>query len=117
MQNGHMESFHGRLRDECLNVNWFWNLGDARRKISNWRLHYNSHRPHSALRYQTPEEFACHWAKAASPSTVPDTTPQKKSQDQALRAPVALLTLLPLRGQDAVQEGEAAICSRPCRIT
>jgi transposase InsO family protein len=48
--NGHVESFHGRLRDECLNVNWFWNLWDARRKISNWRFQYNSRRPHSALR-------------------------------------------------------------------
>lgn len=37
MQNGHVESFHGRLRDECLNANWFWNLLDARRKIGAWR--------------------------------------------------------------------------------
>lgn len=58
MQNGHVESFHGRLRDECLNVNWFWNLWDARGKISDWREHYNTRRPHSALGYRTPEEFA-----------------------------------------------------------
>jgi hypothetical protein len=44
MQNGHVESFHGRLRDECLNVNWFLNLWDARRKIAAWRIHYNTDR-------------------------------------------------------------------------
>jgi putative transposase len=64
-QNAHVESFHGRLRDECLNVSWFWNLWDARRKIAAWRQEYNSRRPHSALGYLTPEEFA----RAASPSS------------------------------------------------
>lgn len=63
-QNAHVESFHGRLRDECLNVSWFWNLWDARRKIAAWREQYNTRRPHSALGYLTPEEFA----RAASPS-------------------------------------------------
>src|SRR5262249_2660712 len=62
-QNAHVESFHGRLRDECLNVSWFWNLFDARRKIAAWRKEYNSERPHSSLNYLTPEEFA---RKAAS---------------------------------------------------
>lgn len=117
MQNGHVESFHGRLRDECLNVNWFWNLWDARRKIAGWQLHYNKQRPHSSLQYQTPEEFARTWATAASPSTIRSTTSQKGRQDQAFQAPSAILTALSLRGQDAVQEGEAATCSRPCRIT
>src|SRR6185295_4794971 len=64
-QNAHIESFNGRLRDECLNVSWFWNLFDARAKIAAWREDYNSRRPHSALRYLTPEEFA---RRAASPS-------------------------------------------------
>jgi putative transposase len=41
MQNGHVESFNGRFRDECLNANWFVNLADARRKIESWRLEYN----------------------------------------------------------------------------
>lgn len=65
-QNAHVESFNGRLRDECLHVSWFWNLGDARRKIACWREEYNRERPHSALRYRTPEEFARQWS--ASPS-------------------------------------------------
>ena len=70
-QNAHVESFHGRLRDECLNVSWFWNLFDARKKIAAWRTDYNTQRPHSALRYLTPEEFA---RRAASPSSVSDST-------------------------------------------
>jgi putative transposase len=58
MQNGHIESFNGRLRDECLNANWFLNLADAKRKIETWREEYNSERPHSSLAYRTPAEFA-----------------------------------------------------------
>jgi putative transposase len=56
-QNAIVESFHARLRDECLNANWFWNLADARMKITLWREHYNHHRPHSSLGYRTPAEF------------------------------------------------------------
>ena len=63
MQNGRVESFHGRLREECLNLSWFQNLFDARRKIAAWRKEYNEERPHSSLGYRTPKEFA---AQAAS---------------------------------------------------
>jgi putative transposase len=58
MQNGHVESFNGRLRDECLNANWFHNLADARQKIGAWGEEYNGERPHSSLGYRTPNEFA-----------------------------------------------------------
>jgi putative transposase len=58
MQNGHVESFNGRLRDECLNANWFRNLADARAKIGAWKDEYNGERPHSSLGYRTPNEFA-----------------------------------------------------------
>lgn len=57
-QNAKAESFQGRLRDEFLNVSWFWNLWDAREKLAAWREEYNRHRPHSSLNYRTPEEFA-----------------------------------------------------------
>jgi putative transposase len=57
-QNARVESFHGRMREECLNVSWFENLFDARRKISEWRKDYNEQRPHSSLGYLTPKEFA-----------------------------------------------------------
>ena len=58
IENAYIESFNGRLREECLNVSWFRNLFDARRQIGAWRKHYNQLRPHSSLGYRTPEEFA-----------------------------------------------------------
>jgi putative transposase len=58
MQNGHVESFNGRFRDECLNANWFQNLTDAKTKIERWRVEYNTERPHSSLDYRTPAEYA-----------------------------------------------------------
>jgi putative transposase len=63
MENGYVESFNGRFRDECLNENWFVDLAEAREKIEQWKQDYNQVRPHSALGYRTPEEFA---AEAAS---------------------------------------------------
>jgi putative transposase len=57
IQNAHCESFHSRLRDECLNEHWFLGLRDARRIVEAWRQDYNAERPHSALAYRTPEEF------------------------------------------------------------
>jgi putative transposase len=57
-QNAVIESFNGRFRDECLNANWFGNLLDARGKIGPWKWEYNQARPHSALGYRTPAEFA-----------------------------------------------------------
>jgi putative transposase len=57
MQNGHVESFHGRLRDECLNAHWFRTLNDVRVTLAGWRQEYNCERPHSSLGYRTPEEF------------------------------------------------------------
>ena len=58
MENGYVESFNGRFRDECLNENWFSNLADAREKIAEWKQDYNEKRPHSSLQYRTPVEFA-----------------------------------------------------------
>jgi putative transposase len=74
VQNGHVESFNGRFRDECLNTNWFVNLNDARRKIEAWRNEYNSERPHSSLAYRTPEEFAktCSELTSRRAATRPD---------------------------------------------
>ncbi len=57
MQNGHVESFHGRLRDECLNASWFRTLNDVRCTLAAWREEYNCERPHSSLDYRTPQEF------------------------------------------------------------
>jgi putative transposase len=56
VQNAFVESFHGRLRDECLDRHWFLGLGDARHTVEDWRQDYNRARPHSALGYRSPEE-------------------------------------------------------------
>ena len=58
VENGFIESFNGRLRDECLNVEWFVSLADARKKLAKFRAHYNHERPHSSLADRTPAAFA-----------------------------------------------------------
>lgn len=57
MQNGHVESFNGKFRDECLNEHWFVTLRQARLIVAAWRRHYNEERPHGSLKNQTPCEF------------------------------------------------------------
>jgi putative transposase len=59
--NAFIESFNGRLRQECLNQNWFLSLDDAKETIENWRQDYNEYRPHSSLGQQTPSEFVADW--------------------------------------------------------
>lgn len=58
IENAYAESFIGRLRDECLNTNWFLNLKQARDVIEEWRIDYNEVRPHSSLKGSTPKEYA-----------------------------------------------------------
>jgi putative transposase len=58
VENAYAESFNGRLRDECLNTNWFMNLKQARNIIEDWRRDYNEVRPHSSLKNMTPMEYA-----------------------------------------------------------
>ena len=76
-QNALIESFNGKFRDECLNQNWFVDLRGAREIIEAWRVDYNTVRPHSSLRYLTPEEFAATAAArpASPPTPVASTTP------------------------------------------
>ena len=57
-ENGHIESFNGRLRDECLNVMQFESIADASEKIEAWRIDYNDHQPRSSLGHLTPNEYA-----------------------------------------------------------
>ncbi|AIO52224.1 integrase core domain protein [Burkholderia mallei] len=57
-QNAYIESFNGKFRDECLNEHWFTTLAHARAVIAAWRQDYNEQRPHSALNYLAPSEFA-----------------------------------------------------------
>lgn len=65
-QNGYVESFNRRLRNECLNGNWFGTLQKAREGIENWRKDHNEVRPHSSLGYRTPSEVANSCALLAS---------------------------------------------------
>jgi len=80
VDNCYIESFNGRLRDECLNEHWFMNMQHARSMIETWRVEYNTERPHSSLDDQTPEEFR-------------DAHPSRRSADRVredLKNPVSL---------------------------
>lgn len=58
VENAFIESFNGRLRDECLNDELFFSIDDARRKLETWRTDYNTNRPHSSLGDMSPREYA-----------------------------------------------------------
>jgi len=73
-QNGFMESFNGKLRDECLNEHVFTSLAEARRLIEAWRVDYNTERPHSSLGYLTPNEYVVNWLTAHSPNPPSDAS-------------------------------------------
>jgi transposase InsO family protein len=66
-QNGFVESFHGRFRDECLNREQLWTLTEARVVIEDYRQHYNNQRPHSKLGYRSPVQFAAQPSPSPSP--------------------------------------------------
>jgi putative transposase len=74
MQNGHVESFHGRLRDECLNTSWFRTLNDVRCTLDTWREEYNCERPSSSLDYRTPREFRLAFEVRAAMAPLTTTT-------------------------------------------
>ena len=61
VENAFIESFNGRLRDECLNSHVFATVADAQRVLDTWRADYNGVRPHNALGDRTPEEAAAMW--------------------------------------------------------
>jgi len=67
-ENGYVESFNGKLRDELLNGELFLSLAEARWIIDRWRLDYNHRRPHSSLDYQTPAAFAARCSSSVRPT-------------------------------------------------
>jgi len=80
-QNGHIESFNGKLRDECLDAHVFWNLVDAQLKLKQYWKQYNSERPHSSLNGETPWVFAArHGLKPTSVSPSVDTARRNWAQ-------------------------------------
>lgn len=68
-QDGADESFNGKFRGECLNLEWFRNRAKARVLIEQWRQHYNSDRPHSSLGYRTPFGFKQRLQQFTPPKT------------------------------------------------
>ena len=75
MQNGYIESFNGRFRDECLNEQWFETLHQARSAVAIWRQDYNEVRPHGSIGRMPPAEFAkLHRQRAGDEAQSPSTT-------------------------------------------
>jgi len=89
VQNAFIESFNGKMRDECLNEHWFMSLGEARETIEAWRRDYNEVRPHSALGNRTPHEFTAHGATLRSP-TAPCELHRGEEQKQETTRELAL---------------------------
>jgi putative transposase len=90
MQNGSIESFNGRFREECLDQCWFTSLAEARRVIEAWRLDYNLHRPHTSLRMRTPAAFAAArpFVKRQTPPTAASDTAPPAEAVAAISAPM-----------------------------
>ncbi len=82
IDNAKVESFNGRFREECLNAHWFLSLDDARRKIEAWRCFYNEARPHTALDWLTPAEYArrCRENDATERSEEPEISSSDREQ-------------------------------------
>lgn len=84
IQNAYIESFNGKLRDECLNENWFMNLSHAREIIADWRKDYNEVRPHSSLNNLTPIEFVGKVANPLGGYMVANTKKDQQTQGNML---------------------------------
>jgi len=77
-ENGYIESFHARLRDELLDRELFYGVKEAGALAENWRQEYNQHRPHSSLGYKTPAAFAASCLASASASAGPAPSPNRR---------------------------------------
>jgi putative transposase len=75
-QNGYAESFNGKFRDECLNMEVFYSEADAQFIVTTWRHEYNTQRPHSSLNYQTPTEFRAAWEQKRALQSAPPQSEQ-----------------------------------------
>ncbi|MES2310413.1 MAG: IS3 family transposase [Verrucomicrobiota bacterium] len=83
-ENGHIESFHDKFRDECLNREIFGSLLEAKVVVEQWRMEYNQDRPHSSLRYKTPDEMAKSYLTSLRPPAfaTPDSLNQNIKQNR-----------------------------------
>jgi len=114
VENAYIESFNGRLRDECLNINGFRNVADLRSKLAAFRAHYNQERPHSSLNDDTPEEFAArHRQSSVSRFALPkqESASARANQGPAVNGlPAALDKPSQMRKGD-LYEGQAPAAS------
>ena len=93
VENSYIESFNGRPRDECLNVEVFFALADVRDKLERWRQDYNQVRPHSALADRSPEEFVRDWQESSAAPL--------RTAGPANRAPAGARTAARLRSRNS----------------
>jgi putative transposase len=109
VENGFIESFNGRLRDECLNVEWFGSLHQARERLAQWRDHYNLRRPHSALDDQAPTSFASTYAASAACFTPIEGNTANCGPGQGFATPAknAALDPIPRLPENLQYRGEA----------
>lgn len=106
MQNPYAESFNGRMRDECLNSNWFYSVAEARAGIAEYRADYNNVRPHSALGQRTPAEYARAESRGTYGSDrLEDVQPEASYEVGLLAHPIERTTL--------IQEGEEVTPAGP----
>jgi putative transposase len=101
-QNGATESFNGKFRDECLNLEWFRSRAEAKVVIETWRRHYNEVRPHSSLGYLTPAAFA---ARLRTEDTAPTDVTGRSAAPSGASAPRPVTT--PSRKGHTSEDNEA----------
>ena len=110
VENASIASFNGKCRDACWNQHWFVDRADAREKFEAWRVDYNTAPPHSALGYQTPEEFApiLSGREPAVEKTLRPAGAWKSRRDSHF--PTAPTTTAPRTGAVQPQPPEATLC-------
>jgi transposase InsO family protein len=94
-ENGYIESFHDKIRDECLNRELFGNQLEARVVIGQYRCEYNDQRPHSSLGYQTPNQFAGALTPLRPTACAPSEPPSPKNHQPRNNRPKTLLLNCP----------------------
>jgi putative transposase len=104
-QNGVAESFNGKFRDECLSLEWFRSRAEAKIVIEAWRRHYNQARPHSSLRYLTPNEFVAKLKREAA------AIRQATGRDAAVSGASAPRPVAPPPRKGHAQRGARALVS------
>jgi Integrase core domain len=108
-RTGSIESFNSRVRDECLNINMFWSLAQARVVVSDWKADYNHRRRHSALGYQAPAVYP--GARTTNERLSLNAAPTSGASRRVLRAPGGPVDLdrYPLRSGLRVDQFERRV--------